>query len=67
MGPAVYWVREGMDHFGEFRVATHAVAVASDVDDVALVEQAVEQRCGRSSGFPAGGAESHQAAEKTAV
>ena len=34
-----------MDRFGEFRVATHAVAVASDVNDVAPVEQAVEQ-CG---------------------
>jgi len=35
-----------MERFGEFRVATHAVAVASDVDDVAPVEQAVEQRGG---------------------
>ena len=33
-----------MDLYGEFRVATHAVAVALDVDDVAPVQQAVEQR-----------------------
>lgn len=35
-----------MDRFGEFLVPTHAVAVASDVDDVAPVEQAIEQRGG---------------------
>ena len=32
---AVHSVRKGMDRFGEFLVPTHAVAVASDVDDVA--------------------------------
>ena len=30
-----------MDRFGEFRVATDAVAVASDFHDVALVERAL--------------------------
>ena len=45
-------VRKGMDHFGEFRVPTHAVAVASDVDDVAPVEQAASTR-GPSTETPA--------------
>ena len=44
---AVYWVGQGMNRFGEFLVPTHAVAVASDVDDVAWVGQAVEQRGGQ--------------------
>ena len=44
---AVHSVGQGMDRFGEFRVATHAVAVASDVDDVAPVEQAVGQLGGQ--------------------
>ena len=45
-------VRTGRDHFGEFRVPTHAVAVASDVDDVAPVEQAASTR-GPSTETPA--------------
>ena len=40
---AVHSVCKGMDRFGEFLLPTHAVAVASDVDDVARVEQAVGQ------------------------
>ncbi len=35
-------VRRGMYRFGEFRVATQAVALASDVENVAPVEQAVD-------------------------
>ena len=41
--PPVCSVRKRMDRFGEFRAPRHPVAVASDVDDVAPVEQAVEQ------------------------
>ena len=44
---AVHSVRKEMDRFGEFLVPTHAVAVASDVDDVPPVEQAVGQRGGQ--------------------
>lgn len=42
---AVHSVRQGTDRFGEFLLPTHAVAVASDVDEVARVE--------RRSGRPA--------------
>ena len=42
----IYPVCEGMDRFGELDVPAHAIAVAPDVDDVAPVEQAVEQRGG---------------------
>lgn len=35
-----------MDRFGEFGVPTHAVAVTSDVDNVAPVEQAAGQHGG---------------------
>ena len=35
-----------MDGLGEFHVASHPVAVAPDVDDVASVEHPVEQRGG---------------------
>ena len=35
-----------VDGLGELGVASHAVAVAADVDDVAAVEQPVEQRGG---------------------
>ena len=44
---AVHSVRQGRDRFGEFLVPMHAVAVASDVDDVARVEQAVGQLGGQ--------------------
>ena len=40
---AVHSVRKGMDRFGEFLLPTHAVAVASDTDDLARVERAVGQ------------------------
>ena len=46
-GSAVHSVRKGMDRFGDFLLPTHAVAVASDVDDVAPVEQAVGQLGGQ--------------------
>ena len=35
-----------MEGLGEIGVASHAVAVAADVDDVAAVQEAVEQRGG---------------------
>ena len=35
-----------MDRLGEFGVPAHAIAVAPDVDDVAPVEEPVEQRGG---------------------
>ena len=44
---AVHSVRKGRDPFGEFLVPTHALAVASDVDNVARVEQAVGQLGGQ--------------------
>ena len=44
---AVHSIRKGMDRFGEFFVPMHAVAVASDVDDLARVEQAVGQLGGQ--------------------
>ena len=32
-----------MEHFREFGVMTHAVAVAADVDDVTVVQQPVDE------------------------
>ena len=44
---AIHSGRKGRDRFGEFLLPTHAVAVATDVDDVARVEQAVGQLGGQ--------------------
>ena len=35
-----------MEGFGEFGVVTHPVAVATDVDDVAVMDEAVERLAG---------------------
>ncbi len=38
--------RAGVDGLGEIGVSAHAVAVSADVDDVAAVQEPVEQRGG---------------------
>ena len=35
-----------MEVFGEFGMVPHPVAVAADVDDMTVMQEAVDERCG---------------------
>ena len=41
-----------MEGFGEFGVMTHPVAVAADVDDVAVMDEAIDECSGHDLSSP---------------